>query len=90
MIKKTLISLVVVLILVVGAGFFYIDSIVKSGIEVVGSEVLGTRVTVASVSISPLSGNGTIRGLTIGNPEGYTSENIMQLGEVSVALNLGT
>jgi len=90
MIKKALFSLVVVLVLVVGIGFFYIDSIVKSGIEIVGSEVLGTNVTVASVSISPLSGNGTIRGLTIANPEGFTSENIMQLGEVTVALNIGS
>jgi hypothetical protein len=90
MIKKTLISVVVVLGLVVGVAFFYIDTIVKSGIEIVGSEVLGASVTVSSVSISPLSGNGIIRGLTIKNPEGYTSENIMQLGEVAVALNLGS
>ena len=90
MIKKILISIVVVLVLAVGIAFFYIDSIVKNGIEIVGSEVLGTTVTVSSVSISPLSGNGTIRGLTIQNPEGFTSENIMQLGEVTVALNIGS
>ncbi|MFT4861570.1 MAG: hypothetical protein ACI95C_000780 [Pseudohongiellaceae bacterium] len=90
MIKKILVSLVVVVVLAFGVVFFYIDSIVKSGIEVVGSEVLGTNVTVASVTISPLSGKGTIRGLTIQNPEGFTSENIMQLGEVTVALNLSS
>lgn len=90
MIKKTLISLLVVLVLAVGVAFFYIDSIVKSGIEIVGSEVLGTKVTVSSVSISPLNGKGTISGLTIANPEGFTSENIMQLGEVTVALNIGS
>lgn len=90
MIKKTLISLLVVLVLAVGVAFFYIDSIVKSGIEIVGSEVLGTKVTVSSVSISPLNGKGTISGLTIANPEGFTSKNIMQLGEVTVALNIGS
>lgn len=90
MIKKTLISLLVVLVLAVGVAFFYIDSIVKSGIEIVGSEVLGTKVTVSSVSISPLNGKGTISGLTIANPEGFTSENIMQLGEITVALNIGS
>ncbi len=90
MIKKILVSLVVVLVLAFGVVFFYVDSIVKNGIEVVGSEVLGTNVTVASVTISPLSGNGTIRGLTIQNPEGFTSENIMQLGEVTVALNISS
>jgi hypothetical protein len=90
MIKKALVALILVVVLIVGAAFFYIDSIVKSGIEIVGSEVLGSGVTVASVSISPLSGNGTIRGLVIKNPDGFTSENIMQLGEVSVALNLSS
>ncbi len=90
MIKKLLISILVVVAIVVGAAFYYIDSIVKGGIEVVGSDVLGTRVTVDSVSISPLSGNGTIRGLTIANPDGFTSPYIMQLGEVKVALNVGS
>ena len=87
MIKKVLVSLIFVVVLLLAGAFFYIDSIVKNGIEVVGSQVLGTAIAVASVSISPLNGSGTIRGLTIGNPEGFTAENIMQLGEITVSLN---
>ncbi|MFT4886678.1 MAG: hypothetical protein ACJAY7_001519 [Pseudohongiellaceae bacterium] len=90
MIKKLLLSLVVIVIAVFAAAFFYIDSIVKTGIEAVGSDVLGASVSVSSVSISPLSGSGTIRGLTIENPEGFTADNIMQLGEVTVSLNLSS
>lgn len=90
MIKKLLISVLFVVVLVVGAAFFYIDSIVKNGIEVVGSDVLGTAVTVESVSISPLSGSGSIRGLVIENPEGFSADNIMQLGEVRVALDIAS
>jgi len=56
MVKKILISVVSLLLLVDGGLFFYLDSIVKSGIEVVGSSVLGTAVTVNNVSLSPLSG----------------------------------
>jgi hypothetical protein len=56
MVKKILISVVSLLLLVDGGLFFYLDSIVKSGIEVVGSSVLGTAVTGDSVSLSPLSG----------------------------------
>jgi hypothetical protein len=41
MIKKLLLSLVVAVISVFVAAFFYIDSIVKTGIEAVGSDVLG-------------------------------------------------
>jgi hypothetical protein len=87
MIKKVLVSLVFLVVILLAGAFFYIDSIVKNGIEVVGSHVLGTPISVASVSISPLNGSGTIRGLSIGNPEGFTAENIMQLGEITVSLN---
>jgi len=79
-----------VVVVVFAAAFFYLDSIVKTGIEAEGSDVLGTSVSVSSVSISPLSGSGTIRGLTIENPEGFTEDNIIQLGEVTVSLNLSS
>jgi|APSaa5957512535_1039671.scaffolds.fasta_scaffold69673_2 hypothetical protein len=45
MIKKTIISLVFLILLIGGGFFLYFDSIVKSGIEVVGSQVLGANVT---------------------------------------------
>lgn len=90
MIKKLLVSVLLVIAILIGGAFFYIDSIVKTGIEVVGSEVLGTGVTVDSVSISPLSGTGSIRGLTIENPEGFSADNIMELGEVRIALNVAS
>lgn len=87
MIKKTIISLVFLLLLAGGGLFFYFDSIVTSGIEVVGSEVLGTEVAVDSVSISPLSGSGSISGLSIGNTADFDSEYAFQLAEVSVTLD---
>ena len=87
MIKKTIISLVFLILLVGGGLFFYVDSIVKSGIEVVGTQVLGANVTVDSVSISPLSGTGSLRGLRVGNPEGFNSDYAFQLEEVSITLN---
>lgn len=87
MIKKLLISLLLLIVLAVGATFFYLDRIVTTGIEVVGSQVLGTEVTVASVAISPLNGSGSISGLEIRNPEGFDSDYIFQLEQVEVSLN---
>jgi hypothetical protein len=85
--KKLLISLLLLVVLAVGATFLYLDRIVTTGIEVVGSQVLGTEVTVASVAISPLNGSGSISGLEIRNPEGFDSDYIFQLEQVEVSLN---
>ncbi|MDA0279735.1 MAG: hypothetical protein O3C29_04750 [Proteobacteria bacterium] len=90
MIKKILISVVFLLLLAGGGLFFYLDSIVKSGIEVVGSSVLGTAVTVDSVSLSPLSGQGSISGLRVENPEGFESQYAFELDSVLVSIDVNS
>lgn len=90
MIKKILFSLVFILLVVGGGVFFYLDSIVKSGIEVVGTRVLGTAVTVDSVLLSPFSGQGTISGLRVENPEGFDSQYAFELDSVSVNLDVNS
>ena len=90
MIKKIIISVVLLLLLAGGGLFFYLDSIVKSGIEVVGSSVLGTAVTVDSVSLSPLSGQGRISGLRVANPEGFESQYAFELDSVLVSIDVNT
>tara|TARA_B110000090_G_scaffold158149_1_gene174046 strand:+ start:1291 stop:2019 length:729 start_codon:yes stop_codon:yes gene_type:complete len=88
--KKTLISVVFLLLLAGGGLFFYLDSIVKSGIEVVGSNLLGTEVTVDSVSLSPLSGQGSISGLRVENPEGFESQYAFELDSVLVSIDVNS
>ncbi|MEX0962772.1 MAG: hypothetical protein WDZ52_01845 [Pseudohongiellaceae bacterium] len=90
MIKKILFSIVVLLLLVGGGFYFYLDSIVKSGIEVVGTRVLGTTVTVDSILLSPFSGQGTISGLRVENPEGFESQYAFELDSVSVELDVNS
>ncbi|MFT7472081.1 MAG: hypothetical protein ACI8XU_001978 [Kiritimatiellia bacterium] len=90
MIKKILISVVFLLLLAGGGLFFYLDSIVKSGIQIVGSSVLGTAVTVDSVSISPLSGRGSISGLRVENPEGFESQYAFELDSVLVSIDVNS
>lgn len=90
MIKKVLISILLLVLLIAGATIYYLDSIVKNGIEVVGSNILGTGVTVLSVSVSPLNGRGTLRGLSIENPEGFDSDYFLQLDEVVLTMDPGS
>ncbi len=65
-----------------------VDSIVKTGIESVGSEMTGTTVTVERVSISPFSGSGTISGFRVENPEGFEKEYAMEVDDFSIELNI--
>ena len=90
MLKKTAIVLVVLLLLIAGAALYVgsnINSIVKTAIEKYGSEALGVPVTVASVNIDLVEGNGTIGGLSVANPDGYSRNAAMRFGELTLNLD---
>ncbi|MFO7821571.1 MAG: AsmA family protein [Lentisphaeria bacterium] len=88
--KKFLIILgVVVLLLVIAGGLvvmFGLNAAVKAGVEKGGSHVLKTEVTLDSVKLSPFSGKGTLGGLRIKNPEGFTAGDAFVLDKVHVSL----
>jgi hypothetical protein len=89
--KKILIGVFVVLALVVAAALWFLtsrlDSLVASLVESYGSEIAGTAVRVGSVSIDLRAGRGTIRGLRVANPEGYSSGDAFRLGEITVDID---
>lgn len=72
------------------AGSSAINKGIKRGVETFGPKVTQTPVTLDDVSISVLSGNGTLKGLYVGNPEGYKSENIFALGQIDIEIDTGT
>lgn len=59
-----------------------LDSAVKSGTNTFAPKITGTTVTLESASISPLSGSGSLSGLVIGNPEGWSDNNLASLGSI--------
>ncbi len=64
-----------------------LDWIVKNAIERYGSQVTGTRVQVRGVSLHPVEGKGSIDGLTVANPPGYSAPHILSLGAISVRID---
>lgn len=88
--KKILIFIVLALILAVAGAITYVltnlDSIVKAAIEKYGSEAMKTTVRVSSVKISLRNGVGSVRGLTIANPPGFSSPSIMTLDNISIRI----
>lgn len=86
--KYGLIGLIVIVIVGLVALTLSIDSIVKSSIEDIGSEMTGTPVTVDGVSISPFSGQGTISGFRVANPDGYSETYAVEIGELSIEMDV--
>ncbi|WP_262691951.1 AsmA family protein [Kordiimonas aestuarii] len=74
--------LLLILILLVGGGayaYYKLDTIVKTGVETKGPEVLKVPVGVKGISLSPFSGSIGVNGLTIGQPEGFGDGQIATL-----------
>jgi hypothetical protein len=63
---------------------FFLGSIVKSGVNNFGPKLTKTKVELASASISPFTGSGTLTGLFVGNPAGWSSDKAFYLGHIHV------
>lgn len=68
----------------------WLGSLIKAGVERIGSLVTKTPVSVEAVTISLLSGCATIKGLAVGNPSGYRTPHALSVGSATVCVALGS
>jgi hypothetical protein len=66
---------------------FFLGSMVTAGVNAYAPRITGTRVTLGGASISPLTGSGSLRGLVVGNPAGWSDAALVSLGRVHVAID---
>lgn len=83
---RILIGLVVLVVLAALAVRFFLDSAIKRGVETVGPMLTKVEVKLNSVSVSLLTGSGKIKGLLVGNPEGFKSPSAISVGSASLDL----
>jgi len=85
---------VIVLLAIIAAGAYWaynsLDVIVKFALEHYGPDIAGVSVKVGEVHISPGDGRGSLTGIEIGSPAGFSSPHAARLGEISVALDPAT
>jgi len=81
---------IAIIAVIVGFLIINVNSVVKNGIEAVGTEVLGVPVTVEDVNISFFNGSGVIKGLNVANPDGYESEQAIMVEEMRVIVDIGS
>ncbi len=89
--RNVILSLILVLFLFAAGGawwlFMSIDGLVKHAIERWGPQITGVTVKVDSVRIVVADGQGTIRGLVVGNPKGFEAGHALKLDEIRLSID---
>ena len=78
------------LAVLVAAGAYLLwslDARVARAIEAEGARIVGTPVHVESVDIELAAGRGTIRGVRIANPEGFSSADAISLAQIELVID---
>ena len=65
---------------------FFLGNIVTAGVNKYAPRLTQTKVVLAGATISPLSGRGTLYGLAVANPKGWSDTNLCSLGKIHVDL----
>ena len=91
MIKKLFFGVVTVLVVLIVVGViatsFFLGPIVKKGMETVGPKITQVSIKVDAVNLSLLTGSASIKGLVVGNPEGYKAPQAISVGSADVEVN---
>src|ERR1700679_3288093 len=67
-----------------------VGSIVKAGVNRFASDITQTPVHLEGARLSPLSGSGTLRGLFVGNPTGWSGDKGFYIGKIPVKVAPGS
>jgi hypothetical protein len=80
-----IILLIVVALVTIGV---YLNSMIKAGVEAVGPKITRTTMRLDAVDLSPFSGQGRLKGLVVGNPQGFQTESAFKLADAKVHVDL--
>jgi len=80
----TLVVLAIIGIIIASA---FLGDIVKKGVETVGPQITKVSINLDEVHLSLLTGSATVKGLMVGNPEGYQSPHAISVGLIAVGVN---
>ncbi len=86
-------KLLIILAIVAGLGVvafialeYFLGHIVTAGVNNFAPKLTQTKVVLAGAKISPLTGSGTLSGLVVGNPKGWSDTDLCSLGKVHVSI----
>ena len=82
-----LVTVIVVLAIVLVVVNASLGTIVQKAVTTFGPKLTGTDIQVEKVKLSLLRGDLTVKNLVVGNPEGYNTPSILEIGELHVKLD---
>lgn len=88
--KKVLLiigSVIVVLIVVL---MLFLGQIIKAGVNTAGPKLAGVPVHLDKAIVNPLTGVVRIKGLVIGNPEGFNTPSAMELNDFKLNIKMSS
>ncbi len=89
--KLRRIVLVLLLLVIVGVGalYFYRNSLIRSAVESQANSSLGVKTTLGSANVGIFGGTLSLGDLKIGSPAGFTADQMFTLGELGLGVNYG-
>lgn len=88
--KKILSVIGIIILILIVVLVLFLGQIIKTAVETVGPQVIGVPITLEKAGINLLSGNVQLKGLVIGNPEGFKTPGAMELGRFVVDLKMSS
>lgn len=91
--KWVISAIILLLVLIIGGIYWawnYFDwhSKVRQMVHIYGSQVVGTDVNIGRIDVSLKDGRGSVSDITVGNPNGYSKDLIINLGKVAVKVDV--
>jgi len=90
-VKKILWGVVIALVILVIIGIIiasaFLGDIVKKSVETIGPKITKVSLKVDEVHLSLLTGSASVKGLVIGNPEGYQTPQAISAKMIAVGVN---
>ena len=68
--------------------FYFLNDLVKGGVETIGPQLTKGEMRLTKASLSPFSGKAQLTGFFVGNPEGWKTESAIKVGDIRVALDV--
>jgi len=67
-----------------------LDGIVKKAVETVGPRLTQVTITLDSIHIGVMSGSAKVKGLVVGNPDGYKTPQAVSVGLAEVSVDVAS